>query len=452
MSQINTRIVLRNDTKAAWELVKDTATLMAGEIGVETDTGLFKIGKEKSAGVLCTWAELPYANDIPEIDLTSVTNNVKEAATFEGLGSGTVVGDIGIVKAPLYEGASDYTYTAYVWTYLGKEADGVTDKYAWAAMDGNYSAANVFTNARIVLAGDYGKDSAKHTITSIGNLRIGDEIAAGTSLQSILMDMLSQRLQPGNATAPSVSWETNPNGTKEVGTKVTPSYKAKLNAGSYTYGPATGIVAKAWSVSIADTGETAKTTREGSFNEITIKDNMSGYGKITATATYDAGAVPVDNLGDTATNAATVQIPAGSKSATASGYTGFRGWFCGYKAGGATLNVNALTSAQIRALCTPVNGSFVASMTTNKMQQMFFAAPAGLVTSVDVSNSTNGAPQTVFQTTVYVKGANEYVVTEAEATEKNTVNGMLYDIFYVNNDNPDSGEVIYTIATKTVGS
>lgn len=441
MSQINTRIVLRNDTKANWELVKNTATLMVGEIGIETDTGLFKIGKEKSAGVLYTWAELPYANNNPEIDLTSVTNNVKVETTLEALGNGSVVGDMGIVKAPLYEGASEYTYTAYVWNGT-----------AWAAMDGNYSAANVFTNAKITLAGDYGQDSRKDKITSIGNLRIGDEIAAGTSLQSILMDMLSQRLQPGNATAPSVSWETNPTGTKEVGTKVTPSYKAKLNAGSYTYGPATGIVAKTWSVSIANTGEAAKTTREGSFNEITIKDGMSGYGKITATATYDAGATPVDNLGDPATNASTVQIPAGSKSATASGYTGYRAWFCGYKAGGATLNVDALTSAQIRALENAANGSFLSSMTTNKMQQMFFAAPAGLVISVSVKNSANDAPQPVKKTSAYVKGVNDYVVTEAEATDTNTINGMLYDIFYVSNDNAESGETTFTIAVTTNGS
>ena len=44
MAQINTRIVLRNDTSANWEAVKDTATLMVGEMGIETDTGLFKIG------------------------------------------------------------------------------------------------------------------------------------------------------------------------------------------------------------------------------------------------------------------------------------------------------------------------------------------------------------------------------------------------------------------------
>lgn len=35
----------------------------------------------------------------------------------------------------------------------------------------------------------------------------------------------------------------------EVGTKITPSYSAKLNAGSYSYGPATGITATSWSVS-----------------------------------------------------------------------------------------------------------------------------------------------------------------------------------------------------------
>ena len=56
------RIVLRNDTAANWEAVKDTATLYPGEFGVENDTGLFKIGKEKAPSVFCTWAELGYAN------------------------------------------------------------------------------------------------------------------------------------------------------------------------------------------------------------------------------------------------------------------------------------------------------------------------------------------------------------------------------------------------------
>lgn len=62
MLELNTRIVLRNDTREVWESIKDIATLMPGEMGVEIDTGYFKIGKEKEDGSLYTWAELDYAN------------------------------------------------------------------------------------------------------------------------------------------------------------------------------------------------------------------------------------------------------------------------------------------------------------------------------------------------------------------------------------------------------
>lgn len=446
MSQINTRIVLRNDTAANWELVKTTATLLVGEMGIETDTGLFKIGKmHPTENRLCTWEELEYANDIPDVDLSTVTNNVKEATTLEGLGNGMVVGDVGIVKAPLFEGADEYTYTGYVWNGT-----------AWAAMDGNYSAENVFTSRKITLAGDYGKDSRKDAITTIGNKKIGDSFEAGMSIQSILMDILSKRIQPGNATAPSVSWTTNPTATKEVGSKVTPSYGAKLNAGSYTYGPATGITPSSWEVTIADTGEAAKSTASGSFNEITITDGMSGYAKITAKATYEGSAAdPVDNLGDVATNAADVKIPGGSKSATANGYTGYRAWFWGYKKGADKVDVSALTSAQIRGLDDYVNdsnnpnatnGTFPTTMATSLMQQMFFAAPAGKVKSIAVEHSVNGAPQTVKQTTVYVKGANDYVVdVDPETNADNNRNGMKYDVFYVSNDNANTGDATYKI-------
>lgn len=52
---LNTRIVLRNDTKNNWNAVKNTAVLSKGEIGIEIDTNLIKIGD----GVK-TWAELDY--------------------------------------------------------------------------------------------------------------------------------------------------------------------------------------------------------------------------------------------------------------------------------------------------------------------------------------------------------------------------------------------------------
>ena len=215
MAQINTRIVLRNDTKANWEAVKNTATLMVGEMGVETDTGLFKIGKEKSEGVLCTWAELEYANDFPEIDFSSVENAVHVKGTFEELPvESNNVGDIGIVKALLYDDTTEnnedlYTYTSYVW---GPVADG----FAWTAMDGNYNASNVYFDKDLTYT------------TSVGALKLAsgknsDVYAAkGKSLETVIRRIMAETIAP-TISQPSYSMTasyTADNGS-EVCSKIT---------------------------------------------------------------------------------------------------------------------------------------------------------------------------------------------------------------------------------------
>ena len=55
MATLNTKIVLRNDIAENWEL--HNPKLLAGETGVETDTGYFKIGDGEH-----NWNDLPYAN------------------------------------------------------------------------------------------------------------------------------------------------------------------------------------------------------------------------------------------------------------------------------------------------------------------------------------------------------------------------------------------------------
>jgi hypothetical protein len=177
---------------------------------------------------------------------------------------------------------------------------------------------------------------------------------------------------------------------------------------------------------------------------------MSGYAKITATATYGDGAIPVTNIGNKydEDGAKNIRIMAGSKSATSAGYTSYRTWFYGYRSGANKLVIADLDSDAIRQdsleaskrIFTRANGSFTTSMATTDMQQMFFMAPAGVVASVGVAHSVNGAPQTVNKTTVYIKGANNYVTDDAP-------NGMAYDLFYVSNDNPNSGDATYTITT-----
>jgi hypothetical protein len=68
-------------------------------------------------------------------------------------------------------------------------------------------------------------------------------------------------------TDPSVTITSEEDESYEVGTQVNLSYKATLNPGSYTYGPATGITASSWSVEF--NGKTL-TTNEGTFDQFTV--------------------------------------------------------------------------------------------------------------------------------------------------------------------------------------
>ena len=98
------------------------------------------------------------------------------------------------------------------------------------------------------------------------------------------------------------------------------------------------VTAKSWAIS-ATGGETA-TTATGSFAELTIADNTN-Y-KISATATYEQGNMPVTNLGN---EYGAARIPAGSKTANSAALTGYRSFFYGSKTAAIELN-----STNIRAL------------------------------------------------------------------------------------------------------
>ena len=186
----------------------------------------------------------------------------------------------------------------------------------WIACDGNVDASKVIMPFDITLAGSY---------TQVGNLSKTSTGTAtfatkGKSVAQAFQEMLSKREQPKIKSNPSVSL-TATSGAKEVGTKITPEWSASLNAGSYTYGPATGITASSWEIS--DTDGNKASAASGKFAEITVGDTTN-Y-RITAKANYEAGAIAVDNLGDPSNP--TIQIAAGSKSANGSYITGYRAWF-----------------------------------------------------------------------------------------------------------------------------
>lgn len=288
-------------------------------------------------------------------------------------------------------------------------------------IEGNVDADTLMFTKDLVFTEAFGK----YTIPASGSVTIPTK-TNDMSLTEFLESAFSEEQNP-NITQPSASITLTGAGAKEVGTNFTPSYSVGFNAGSYTYGPATGVTVTSYNVT--DTNSGSSTTATGSFTQFTV-DEGTNY-KVSAVVSYSDGAIPLTNLGNPYEAG---QIKAGSKTVNSSAVTGYRGWFCGYYNGSQALpDATQITSAQIRAFGVR-QGSFVTSMSTNQMQQMFFAAPQGLVTSVKVANSVNGAPQTVSKTTVSVEGANGF-------------EAIPYDVFYVSNAVAESGASTFTITT-----
>lgn len=385
---LNTKIIMRNDTAENW--TTKNPTLSKGEFGVENDTNKFKIGDGATA-----WKELAYAG-ADETVIKSIINENRDACSYVDLTAGqedadglaTITapkqGDTAIVRKAIDD--THKSYTAYV--YNGT---------AWAAMDGNYNADNVYLDMDITMAGNY---------TQVGNLTKTQNGTAtfatkGKSIAAALTDIFSKRLQPGTPTAPAVTLTFGQAKAYEVGSTVTPTYSASLSAGSYTYGPATGITATSWEVT--DTAGNSATTASGSFAEVVVADGTN-Y-KITAKATYGEGAVAKDNLGSD--SSPVIKIAAGSATKTSGAITGYRNTFYG-----SVTEKAELTSTIIRGLTKSnkalANGnSFTVSIPVGA-KRVIFAYPATLrdVSSVKDVNGLNAEIKSAFtKTTLTVAGA-----------------------------------------------
>ena len=405
--KLKTTIIMRNDTAENWSTKHPI--LAKGEFGVENDTNKFKIGDGVTA-----WDELGYAgadetqiNSLiaaAEDNFTEVVPNDSEtdAQAIARVITAPSKGDITVVKRTF--GGDKQSYTGYV--YNGT---------AWGAMDGNYNANNVYLDDDIKMAGNY---------TQVGNLTKTQNGTAtfatkGKSIAEALTDIFSKRLQPGTPTAPAVTLTFGQAKAYEVGTTVSPTYSASLSAGSYTYGPATGITATSWEIS--DTAGNTADTATGSFADVVVADNTN-Y-KITAKANYGEGAVAKDNLGSDSNPV--VKIAAGSATKTSGAITGYRNTFYG------TVTEKAeVTSTIIRGLSGKSNEawsngkSFTVNIPVGAVR-VIFAYPATLqdVSSVKDVNGLNAEIKSAFtKSAVTVAGAGadagiEYKVYVADFAE-----------------------------------
>lgn len=194
-------------------------------------------------------------------------------------------GDSAIVKTLIH--GDKYQHTAYVY-----------DGSAWAAMDGNYNAENVYFDENILIT------------TAVGNVTLtngqGSIPAAGKNIKQVFEALWAKEDLSLTINNPTISLSVSSNATGEVGTtftrptatlKVTSTgnyeYGSKNSAGTvYTKDNGTGVTFSELKVgcgqTVASLTSTNSTTKSGTYNA-------------NETVTYTAGASDIASnvFGDT---------------------------------------------------------------------------------------------------------------------------------------------------------
>lgn len=378
-------VLARHDTTANWLLHKDVVP-DAGEPCVDTDRHTVRWGD----GVT-TYEHLPeggaaQATHYEGVRADDETDAQVIARVLAAANATASTGDIFVVKTVIAE--DKYTYTAYV--YNGTE---------WAAMDGNYSAENVYFDGDLL------------TTAEVGNIKLTNGQATipanGKNLKELFDTIFVKEANP-TITQPSVNLTFAQAKAYEVGTSVTPEYVATLNPGSYEFGPETGVTAEAWE--ITDTAGNTSVAASGSFPAVAVSDGIN-Y-KITAEVTHSAGATPKTNVGN---DYAAGMIAAGTKTKESGAITGYRNSFYGTMAEKSTLNsaaIRALAGKSGKALA---NGAkFNVSVPVGALR-VVIAYPATLrdVTSIQDVNGMSAEISSGFaKSTVSVEGANGAVAID----------------------------------------
>lgn len=253
--------------------------------------------------------------------LDAVKNQVKQATSYAGLGSGTNIGDIGIVTTLIAEDKT--SYTAYVWNGT-----------AWAAMDGNYNANNIYFNDNIMVT----KEIGYITLTN-GN---GTIPSKGKNLIEVFDAMFTKEQDPSK-TEPSVNITLNKADSYEVGETITGiTCTVSFNDGAYSYGPEpTGAKVNSWEIKDSNNKTYSYSASAISIPNVLVTDGINYT--ITAKANHSIGDIPKTNKGNNCTDT-TKRIAAGTKSKTSAAITGYRYAFAG------GTNASSLNSSVIRGM------------------------------------------------------------------------------------------------------
>ena len=347
--------------------------------------------------------------------------------------TGIYIGDFGIVKTQIIDGKN--SHTAFIYTENG-----------WAALDGNYNANNVYFDEDLLVTTKIG------TIQTLTNGQ-ATLSAKGKTLKQVFSSLIAERKNP-SATLPSGTVELtnyqNGNYLVEVGETIIPSWKTTFSAGSYTYGPATGVTSTQANVYLSTNSNSSSTIgagemngKTGSLSALTIEDSTTKhYAKVDYGWTQGTS-VPKDNFGDDYTNTSkNLPIQAASDKSDTSTYyiQGYRKAFFGSRVSPIELN-----SHNIRLLVGNTNSSNSGFTVTidQGATQVVIAVPQGRIVKKVADEGAFG--QDIFEAFDKYTGSSAINVGGADATSSNIGNyGIKYNV-YVYNPSTPLGSNTYTI-------
>lgn len=355
------------------------------------------------------------------------------------------VGDIAIIQTPITDGKNQYT--AYVF-----------DGEVWAAMDGNYSAENVYFNSNLVFTHSFGK----YVPGTSGSVNVP---AKGINLKELLENAYSEETKTGLITANPTASINGSVKYYEIGSTGTQDITVSLNSdGEYKYGyskvdgnegdvvESTDIVNDKTTGVVVDTSKTSPYTLK--FNGASVEPKVVGGSVFTLAPTaqiektemkaqgtvyHTAGKNPVSNLSKTYPSQ---KIAAGSKSSA----EGARArWFIPMYQGftfsnNAIANPAAITAAELTALTAPststvgavakVTGETAYNETKNKTatankawRQYFLAFPKTYGWTMSGAKDANNIDCTVRQ-------AADVTMSFGSG---DTAVDVVYSVFYINN-------------------
>lgn len=394
---LTTQIILRNGTTSEWEA--STKILKKGEVGIDTTKNEIRIGDGEH-----TWKDLKIAGadqaaiqaliDKAEdkVSVLLVEGNETDTEKLATIAN-PAQGDMAIVERAVTKGSKVNSHTAYAY-----------DGEKWCAMDGNYNAKNVYFDSDFTYTNAIGAIGAP----SGGS---GKLAASGKSVEEFMASILAKEANP-KTTPPTASVTvTIPGGsTFEIGTHKNVSYTASLSAGSYTYGPATGVVAG--TVTASFDGQT-KTGATGTFDNVVA----DGTKRLSVSITHNEGAVPKTNLGNPYADG---KIAAGTKEATASQtLVGVRHMFYGPMTTDADLNSENIRKLRHEAASKKTIDTFGAGAGAKKV---VVAVP----TSMNVTKVLMPSAMNADATASFVKQAGSVQVEGAEGFTAAAYNVWVY--------------------------